>query len=501
MMVMAPYLNRSPFGLGGGGWVAAVVGVVVAVAAGSAAGATVTPEPKVNGPLVGSLYDNFGGILSQPLGATSGTPVFVGLSADAAVSPDGLRLAYIAPVRSLSQVFVVPLQGADPPVQLTHDAAGAFQPTWSSDGNALAFTSIRDGNQEIYTIDRGTGAERRLTSSPGADRQPAWAPTGDLIAFQSDRAGRPAIWAMGPDGAAPHPLTDGSRTDAAPHWSPDGQALAYSTALPNSGHAIAKIGRAGGAPRLLTPGTANDTFPVWAPDGSRIAFTSDRGSGHSTWSIAPTGETRAAPATDIGNGIVDAAWAPLPTPPAAAVQLPSTAAAATTVADAGRVTVKAPEATVAAPLVADARIPLGSTVDATGGRVELTVKATAAAPSEAVVSGGVFTVAPDPRQLTIDLRQTDGERCPAPGSRHLASMGKFGDPYHRHVSVHSRGRVSTVANHHSFSSKGTKWRVTATCRGTTVRVFEGVVVDRSIVTGRSVEVHAGHMRFTPRAGS
>ncbi len=51
----------------------------------------------------------------------------------------------------------------------------------------IAFTSNRDGTQEIYVIDAdGTGL-RRLTTAAGSDANPAFSPKGDLIAFESNR--------------------------------------------------------------------------------------------------------------------------------------------------------------------------------------------------------------------------------------------------------------------------------------------------------------------------
>ena len=53
-------------------------------------------------------------------------------------------------------------------------------PAWSPDGTKLAFTSNRDGNPEIYVVNRDGSALRRLTNHPDsrrdadlvADRQP-----------------------------------------------------------------------------------------------------------------------------------------------------------------------------------------------------------------------------------------------------------------------------------------------------------------------------------------
>ena len=69
-------------------------------------------------------------------------------------------------------------------------------PAWSPDGQHVALTLSKDGNPEIYVLNVGTGAFRRLTRHPAIDTEPNWSPDGRQIAFVSDRAGRPRIFAM-----------------------------------------------------------------------------------------------------------------------------------------------------------------------------------------------------------------------------------------------------------------------------------------------------------------
>jgi TolB protein len=63
--------------------------------------------------------------------------------------------------------------GAD---RLTNDPKVDFQPAWSSDGSKIAFTSTRDGNYEIYTMNPNGMGLYRLTNDPALDSQPDWQP-------------------------------------------------------------------------------------------------------------------------------------------------------------------------------------------------------------------------------------------------------------------------------------------------------------------------------------
>jgi len=67
------------------------------------------------------------------------------------------------------------------------DVDQIFTPAWSPDGARIAFSGMKGGVTDIYTIDLGDGHVRALTSDLYSDLQPAWSPSGTEIAFASDR--------------------------------------------------------------------------------------------------------------------------------------------------------------------------------------------------------------------------------------------------------------------------------------------------------------------------
>ena len=83
----------------------------------------------------------------------------------------------------------------------------------------IAFVSTRDaGNPEIYVMNADGTGPTRLTNNPVVDQQPSWSPDGQRIAFTSQRDGNPEIYVMNADGSGPTRLTINAAADSAPNW-------------------------------------------------------------------------------------------------------------------------------------------------------------------------------------------------------------------------------------------------------------------------------------------
>ena len=63
------------------------------------------------------------------------------------------------------------------------------RPAVSLDGERIAFTSMRDGNYEVYVMDIDGGNVRRITNHEERDDYATWHPDGRLL-IVSEREGR-----------------------------------------------------------------------------------------------------------------------------------------------------------------------------------------------------------------------------------------------------------------------------------------------------------------------
>lgn len=110
--------------------------------------------------------------------------------------------------------------------------ATAMLPDQKMAPELIAFVSIRDGNQEIYTIKPDGSQETRLTKNPNNDIEPVWSPDGKHIAFTrlpSDKEYGEAgdIWVMKADGSGATRLTQDESINVQPRWSPDSRRIAF----------------------------------------------------------------------------------------------------------------------------------------------------------------------------------------------------------------------------------------------------------------------------------
>jgi serine/threonine protein kinase/tricorn protease-like protein len=143
---------------------------------------------------------------------------------NAAVSPDGTRIAFESNRSGVMNVWLADSDGSNP-VQLTRLETGAGTPSWSPDGRQLAFDGNDEGDWNIYTIDSEGGVPRQLTHDRADDTTPSWSRDGRWIYFHSARSGSSQVWKSPPGGGEAVQVTRDGGFYAEESW--DGKTLYY----------------------------------------------------------------------------------------------------------------------------------------------------------------------------------------------------------------------------------------------------------------------------------
>jgi hypothetical protein len=195
-------------------------------------------------------------------------------------SPDGRRLAYVAPAAGgLPDVYVSDADGKNrSPLTRTPLQAEAT-PRWAPDGKRL----VVERDERLFVIRADLRGERFLANG----REPAWSQRGNRIAFVSNRDGVEDLYLVRPTGRGVRRLTTSPAIESQPAWSPDGRRLAY-VAFEGQSTDVYVLDVVSGTLARLTQDLNSESSPAWGPNGRRITFVGDRPGGP-VWSVPGAG--------------------------------------------------------------------------------------------------------------------------------------------------------------------------------------------------------------------
>lgn len=257
-----------------------------------------------------------------PVGAPRVTPFASEAEVETmpAWSPKGDRIAYVADVNGVLQVFTKAL-GLSTPTQMTHQKAFCYSPAWSEDGTRIYFLSVGGlysvsvaGGQRQLVLEGFSKAavspdgkslavlrrdadgrnELALSLPLGAPLRPyrhpaiasltleenssslAFTRDGRYLGVISDNRGQPQFWRIPVAGGAPERLAYSGHNFTFFAWLGDGRRIV--TAFTGAQYAPSFVmNLQAGTSYPLTTGGARDAYPALSPDGRILAYSTGEG--------------------------------------------------------------------------------------------------------------------------------------------------------------------------------------------------------------------------------
>jgi TolB protein len=189
-------------------------------------------------------------------------------------SPDGNKLAYVSFEAKKPVIYVHDLTSGRRHVAANFKGSNSA-PAWAPDGRRLAIVLTKDGNSQLYVVGADGSGATRLASSSGIDTEPYFSADGRWIYFTSDRGGSPQIYRIPSSGGAAERITFDGQYNVTPRPSPDGKSLAY-ISRPNGSFQLTVMDLATRQTQILTD-SAKDESPSYAPNSRMILYATEIG--------------------------------------------------------------------------------------------------------------------------------------------------------------------------------------------------------------------------------
>jgi Tol biopolymer transport system component len=207
---------------------------------------------------------------------------------------------YVWPIYASYDIFMSDLNGKIIK-QLTNSPGYDAEAVLSPDGKTMLFTSVRDGDPDLYTMDLKSGKTLRITNTLGYDGGAWFSPDGKKIIW---RASRPKtdgeirdykdllaqglvapnnmeVYVANADGSDVKQVTHLGQANWAPNFMPDSKRIIfcsnheYKRGFPFNMYMLKENGEM----EKISRDKGFDAFPMFSPDGKKFVFCSNRNNG------------------------------------------------------------------------------------------------------------------------------------------------------------------------------------------------------------------------------
>jgi len=183
---------------------------------------------------------------------------------------------------------------------LTDSPGYNAEATITRDGTRIVFTSTRNGDLDIYTMNADGSGVRQLTHELGYDGGPFWSYDGKKIVYRAEhpktpeeiadyksllaqnliRPGNLELWVMDADGGHKHQVTHNGAANFGPYWFPDGKRIIFASNMADAKNGrdfdLYVINEDGTGLERVTYHPDFDGFPMFSSDGKRLVWASNR---------------------------------------------------------------------------------------------------------------------------------------------------------------------------------------------------------------------------------
>jgi len=224
-------------------------------------------------------------------------------------SPNGNQLAYVSFESRKPVVYVHDVDTGKRRLVANFKGSNSA-PAWSPDGKTLALTLSRDGGSQLFVLDVGSSSAepRRLATSTAIDTEPVFTADGRFIYFVSDRGGSPQIYKIPAAGGTAERITFTGGYNISPTLSPDGRWLAYISRV--AGAFKLHIQDLGTGQVLALTETLADENPSFAPNGRMIIYATQQQGREALMTSTIDGKVKARLAGQSGD-LREPDWGPL----------------------------------------------------------------------------------------------------------------------------------------------------------------------------------------------